>query len=197
MIDYAAALRECGFDDRAVASGLRLLEAERGTDFLTVVSMLRIQGHQASVREHEVEPILRRLAAEEVQAQILERGERASLHVAAAEAERAEQTRAAERRALELSEAMSWLIENMTDDEIEERVAFRPEIAEGWRRYLTLKARDGGMTPEIQEQLNALDTANRLRTTRPSPPTARPPATASRPSSVTESHRPELRVNGL
>lgn len=171
-IDYAAALRECGFDATGVARGLRMLESrEIPTDFETAVSMLRIEGHQAHVREHQLEPIVQRVAAAEARAAIVARGERAQLRVAAANADR--EAREAEQLRLSRAQgdALSWLLENMTEAEFEERVPFRQHIADGWRQFFQLKAeeqqRNGEqVSPDVEEALQALDAASRLRLTR-------------------------------
>lgn len=174
-IDYSAALRECGYDAAAVATGLRMLEDQNvASDFRMAVTLLRMQGHQPGLREHLLAPILDRMALEEAGAAIMARGQRAAAAHAAAEAERRDRQEAAARRSHEMSETMSWLIENMTDDELQERVPFRPHVAEGWRRYLTLRAEEqqqdeGRVCPEIEEQLQALDVGSRLRLTRSAP----------------------------
>lgn len=143
-IDYAAALAECGFDSGAVGRGLQMLESDRYFGFADVVTSLTVFDGAATQRGYLVDGVVRRVQQQEAAATLLKRGDRASASVAAHRAEEAAQRHADDRRTAALLEESSrvanYLLENMTDDELDDRVPHRPHIAAAFRRLQEINA---------------------------------------------------------
>ena len=139
-IDYAAALRQVGFDEGWVARGVarRAWEVDEGMydgGFRGLVMRLRIAGAHSVLREHHVEPVVRRVEAREAAAQLAQlaqRGAASSLRVAAGRAEDACQRLEQGRTVMERNLRMRELLAQMTNAEFEGRARMRPEIAEAY-----------------------------------------------------------------
>lgn len=167
-VDYAAALREVGFESEWVARGVRRVEREtrEGTylGFRTMVNQLRISGGHTMMREHHVEPVIRRVEAQEAATRLAERGARAALRSAASQAEADEHGRARARSLREQSLDLQALLSETTDDELEARVPMRPHIAEAWRRLFPVE-RERRSIEQSTEQSSAAKVVGASRLT--------------------------------
>jgi hypothetical protein len=137
-IDYAAALQGVGFDREWVARGLqrREREAREGLydGFRNLVMRLSIGGGHRAFREHHIEPVIRRVEAQEAAARLAERGAQAALRTAATRADEADRRAAEQQSMTDRSRRIRELHKQMTDRELDGRIPMRPEIAEQWRQ---------------------------------------------------------------
>lgn len=136
-VDYAAALREVGFDRDWVARGIGRVEREtregQYDGFRTFVTRLRIGGGFTALREHHIEPVIRRVEAQEAAAQLAKRGGQAALRTAANIAEQDDRRRAAAAALRQSNGRLAAVLEQMTDDEYN-GAPMRPKVEEQWRQ---------------------------------------------------------------
>jgi formyltetrahydrofolate synthetase len=180
---YREGLTSCGFDQAAVERGMRMLESGEYYGFADVVVSMRTFGRSPTVeRAHRVDSVIQHVTAQEARVAVTSRGKGSAVDVAARRVEESAKHKDELERLRRETQTMHWLLEQMTADEYEGRVALRPHIA---------------------EQLNALDTASRLSLTRAD--TAATPAarTTSTSRPVTPSARAlseadkSVPINGL
>ena len=136
-IDYEVALAEVGFDRDSVARGVRRVERETREGsylgFESLVRSLRIGGGVTALREHHIEPVIRRVEAQEAAAQLAKRRGQAALRTAANIAEQDDRRRAAAAALRQSNGRLAAVLEQMTDDEYNGRTPMRPKIEEQWR----------------------------------------------------------------
>lgn len=142
QIEYAVALRECGFEPSSVERGVRIVEREiregayRG--FRQVLMSLQISGARPVFREHHIEPVIRRMEAQEAAVQLAGHFAQSAARTAAARADESARRESTEETLLAQSSRASALLHEMTDDEFVGRVPLRPHITEAMQQLTDL-----------------------------------------------------------
>lgn len=137
-VDYGAVFREVGFEASWAVRGAEIVENEkvggRYRGFRSAVNMLSIGGASTVWQPHHIEPVIRRVEAQEA-AQSAAR--RATEAAAAAESRRLDEQDELRARVRELEQQAAELAEfrrMVSEDELDGRVAMRPHVAEAFRR---------------------------------------------------------------
>lgn len=153
-IDYAAVVRELGYAPREATWILTLIESQRRSgDYPGFRAVLRSAnqslGRGSPFSEFAVEPVIRRVEAMEAAGPVDGRSSRRS---AAQLVEEALATVRARREvAREKQERQTWLLLDMTDDELEGRARLRPQVAERWGEHFPDRPLIEGRLPTARQ----------------------------------------------